>query len=143
MVAPSPSALHRNPDHAVLHWLVVAACRQAARALDLVADLPTQPPAREWELARLTIGLADLVESLAEAQQALDPHADTATLERVTDLQARTWVAASLLEARARLAGGVDPEPERWAAMCEPLEAAYGASLFTAASSTHRVPSHT
>jgi hypothetical protein len=117
-------------EEAVLRWLLAESVRRAGVAQGLVAILPQQSMAREYELSRLSIGLADLVRRLDEARDLLQHIRSAELLSLVTDLQARTWIAAGLLEARARLASGTEPDPERWADQAASLERAYGPSLF-------------
>jgi len=124
---PSPRG---HTEEAVLRWLLAEARRRAGHALGLAAVLPPQPVAREFELSRLSIGLADLVDRLDNARDLMAHLRDPALLELVTDLQARTWVAASLLEAHARLASGTEVDESRWRAHAESLHRAYGEALF-------------
>jgi len=124
---PSPSA---TSEDEVLVWLVHEANRRAAHAMGLASALPPQPISRELELSRLYVGLADLVQRLASAHALLGSLAEPALLDVVTDLQARTWVAASLLEARARLASGTESDPAYWRASADSLAGAYGEQLF-------------
>ena len=130
-VAPAadvPAAEATEDD--VLRWLIREARRRAAHALGLAATLPPQPIAQELELSRLYIGLSDLLDRLTQARRLLAQLQEPALVEVVTDLQARTWVAASLLEATARVASGTESDPDYWVEAAACFRRAYGTELF-------------
>jgi len=133
--APTNNATNRLPardasEDDVLRWLIREARRRAAHALGLAAALPPQSIRTELELSQLYVGVSDLLDRLTSARTLLAQLREPALVDVVTDLQARTWVAASLLEARARIASGTESDDAYWQAAAESLERAYGAQLF-------------
>jgi hypothetical protein len=130
MVTLPPSV--SNP----LPALVDDARRRASRALQAALAVESLPSADEQRLSRLYVGLVDLQMRLSSAHQ-MQQIVNDPDLERaVYDLQARTWVAAALLEAMVSL-HAIDPRDEAaterahdWSNQIASLSRAYGRSLF-------------